>query len=160
MFVTGFGNLRDFSSSRTERQVNAFVMSWTSFPPNTRFVLFCLMASLHSARRGLPVGCLCLKRVGRWQGTMGFESPRAKLGIISERIKKWWEIFKIMWIFDAKSEKWQTFRFFWGNMAIVPRPAHDEYLGQSARIHWCNRQTLWGAPFAFPFSLQKMSIRI
>ena len=63
-------------------------MSWTSFPPNTRFVLFCLMASLHSARRGLPVGCLCLKRVGRWQGTMGFESPRAKLGIISERLKK------------------------------------------------------------------------
>ena len=63
-------------------------MSWTSFPPNTRFMRFCLMASPRLARRGLPVECLCLKRVGQWQGRTGFESPRAKLGIFFESKEK------------------------------------------------------------------------
>ena len=32
-------------TSQTQRQVNAFIMSWTSFPPKTRFVGFFLSAS-------------------------------------------------------------------------------------------------------------------
>ena len=68
----------DFDASRTERKVNAFIMSWTSFPPSTRFVWFCLSASPHSARRRLSGVC----HVGTHltgAGTSAVVSPRAKL---------------------------------------------------------------------------------
>jgi len=47
--------LQDFSVSQTQRRVNAFNMSWTTSPPNARFVLLChIVTPPYLARRGLP----------------------------------------------------------------------------------------------------------
>ena len=77
IFKTGFWNLLDFDASGIQRQVNAFNMSWTKFPPLPLRIALSLTPP-YQERRGQP--CLMpLKNSSKFSNIgHGYYSPLQK----------------------------------------------------------------------------------